>query len=166
MSTTRPVSPASSGEQTAANCAPEASSSCLWCGVGFNPRRGGTAQRFCSKLCRSAFHRACRVLAVRAVFDGFLPVEALKNASPAAYTLLSGAKSPSARKVASTVRNAPTRPGALYEALRSRRARAVQQQLLVAGIGLVFLLRLNFESPSAGQSSGRTPPAPDLITPG
>ena len=46
---------------------------CLWCDAAFAPRAtGGKPQRFCSQICRHAFHTACRIWAVRAFETGKL----------------------------------------------------------------------------------------------
>ena len=61
---------------------------CSWCSSDFQPRQGGKPQRFCSEVCRAAFHRGCRVWAVRAVDEGRLTVVEIREASPATYTFL------------------------------------------------------------------------------
>jgi hypothetical protein len=74
----------------------EPACACLWCRRGFQPRQdGGRRQRFCSRVCKDAFHRACRVWAMRAVDDGRLIVVEIKEAPPATYTLVPEAKSAS-----------------------------------------------------------------------
>jgi hypothetical protein len=52
---------------------------CLWCKTPFSPRKtGGSAQRFCSKDCRAAFHTAARRWAIQAIDDSRLDVVDLK----------------------------------------------------------------------------------------
>jgi hypothetical protein len=58
---------------------------CNWCGVAFRPR-GATGKRFCSDRCRAAFHRGCRVWAMRAVDEGRLSLEVIRDASKKPYT--------------------------------------------------------------------------------
>ena len=55
---------------------------CLWCGAAYGPRRdGGSRKRFCSGLCRAAFHRAARRWAIQELERGRLTVEALRKGS-------------------------------------------------------------------------------------
>ena len=65
--------------------APEPACACLWCGVAFRPR-GATGKRFCSDRCRAAFHRGCRLWAMRAVDEGQLSMDAIRSASEKPYT--------------------------------------------------------------------------------
>jgi hypothetical protein len=60
---------------------------CLWCDTEFEPRRGGSPQRFCHPKCRDAFHSAGRRWAECAVLGGRLGVAELRNGSPEACTL-------------------------------------------------------------------------------
>jgi hypothetical protein len=60
---------------------------CLWCGRAFSPHRGGSQQRFCRAACRAAYHKAARQWCERAIVDGRLTVEDLRNSLPAACTL-------------------------------------------------------------------------------
>jgi hypothetical protein len=70
-------------------------STCLWCRKGFQPcQDGGRRQRFCSRVCKDAFHRACRVYAIQAVEEGLLTVAEIREASPPTYTFLPKAKKP------------------------------------------------------------------------
>ena len=66
------------------------STTCLWCGKAFAPRRGGSPKRFCSATHRMAFWSALRRWGERAVASGALTVDHIKNADPAACTLLPG----------------------------------------------------------------------------
>jgi hypothetical protein len=65
---------------------------CLWCQADFEPRRGGSPQRFCCADHRSMFWAAARHWAERAVMAGVLTVEELRNGPTEACTLLPGAK--------------------------------------------------------------------------
>ena len=77
-----------------ASAGPDPTSTCLWCGSGFQRRKGGKRQRFCGDVCRAAFHRACRVYAIQAVEEGLLTVAEIREASPATYTFLPEGKLP------------------------------------------------------------------------
>jgi hypothetical protein len=70
-------------------------SACLWCNMRFHLHGRGGKRQFCSTSCRIAFHSACRMWAVRAVLDGRLGLDAVRNAS---------------RKPCTPVPVAPTRP--------------------------------------------------------
>ena len=63
---------------------------CLWCEGEFEPRKGGSPQRFCNPKHRAAFHSAGRRYAEHAVLSGQLTVADLRNGSPEACTLLTG----------------------------------------------------------------------------
>jgi len=68
---------------------------CLWCRRRFKPRRdGGTAQRFCAKICRRAFDRASRAWVRQEVDAGRLSVAALRNGLGPARALVPGASGP------------------------------------------------------------------------
>ena len=67
---------------------------CFWCGKAFQPR-GAVGKRFCSDRCRAAFHRGCRVWAMRAIEEGLLSLEAVRNASRSPYTESPGVSRPS-----------------------------------------------------------------------
>jgi hypothetical protein len=47
---------------------------CLWCETEFEPRKGGSPQRFCQTKCRDGFHSAGRRWAEQAVISGRLSV--------------------------------------------------------------------------------------------
>jgi hypothetical protein len=66
---------------------------CRWCNRAFQPRRGGSAGRFCCARHRTLFWTACRKWAERAMSLGLLSVADLK-ADPAACTLLRAGISP------------------------------------------------------------------------
>ncbi len=59
---------------------------CRWCTKTFEPRRGGSAGRFCCARHRALFWTACRKWAERAVSLGLVSIADLK-ADPAACTL-------------------------------------------------------------------------------
>jgi hypothetical protein len=87
----------STGEHTGtgpASAGPDPCCACLWCGKAFRPR-GATGKRFCSDRCRAAFHRGCRLWAMRAVEGGRLSLQAVQDASRNPYTGVPGASAPS-----------------------------------------------------------------------
>jgi hypothetical protein len=59
--------------------APDPSCACIWCGAPFRPLGARGKKRFCSDRCRAAFHRGCRVRAMRAVDEGRLSIEAIRS---------------------------------------------------------------------------------------
>jgi hypothetical protein len=61
---------------------------CFWCARSFEPRRGGSPQRCGGARCRTMFWSAVRRWAECAVADGVLTVADIRNADPAACTLL------------------------------------------------------------------------------
>ena len=63
---------------------------CLWCDSGFEPRKGGSPQRFCNSKCRDAFHSAGRRWAEMAVSSGLLTAADLRNGPAEACTLFTG----------------------------------------------------------------------------
>jgi hypothetical protein len=63
---------------------------CLWCNTGFEPRKGGSPQRFCNSTCRDAFHSAGRRWAEIAVLNGLLTAADLRTGPPEACMLLRG----------------------------------------------------------------------------
>jgi len=52
---------------------------CLWCDDEFEPRKGGSPQRFCHPKHRDAFHSAARRWAEHAVLNGRLTVAELRG---------------------------------------------------------------------------------------
>jgi len=76
------------------NCPAMDDPRCLWCRRAFVAHRGGSPQRFCRARCRTAFWSALRRWAERAVAAGALTIDHIRNADPAACTLLLGAISP------------------------------------------------------------------------
>jgi hypothetical protein len=65
---------------------------CLWCQADFEPRRGGSPQRFCCSDHRARFWAAARQWAERAVTAGVLTVHELRKGPAEACTLVLGAK--------------------------------------------------------------------------
>lgn len=70
-----------------------AEATCLWCQRPFEPRRGGSRQRFCRPRHRIEFHTAARRWAERAVVSGTLTIASLRNGPAEACTLLGRAQS-------------------------------------------------------------------------
>jgi hypothetical protein len=68
----------------------EGSILCLWCSRAFTPRRGGSQQVYCRAACRSAYHKAARQWCERAIADGRLTVQDLRDGAAAACTLPEG----------------------------------------------------------------------------
>jgi hypothetical protein len=86
---------------------------CLWCQRPFEPRRGGSPQRFCEARCRTAFWIALRRWGERALAAGLLTVsDVQKNGDPTACTLLLAANPPGGQIVAGRPPTAPGAPGA------------------------------------------------------
>jgi hypothetical protein len=65
---------------------------CLWCQADFEPRRGGSPQRFCCSDHRARFWAAARQWAERAVTAGVLSIYELRNGPTEACTLGLGSK--------------------------------------------------------------------------
>jgi len=63
---------------------------CPWCRQAFQPRRGGSPQRFCRAGCRTAFWTALRWWGERAIAAGILTVADIRNSDATACTLLPG----------------------------------------------------------------------------
>ena len=57
---------------------------CEWCEQPFQPRRGGSPQRFCGPKCRSAFWSGLRRWGERAISAGILTIGDIRNGDPAA----------------------------------------------------------------------------------
>ena len=79
-----PVPLRGSSRHDARESAPRA---CRWCGRTFSPHRGGSQQTYCRAACRAAYHKAARQWCERAIADGRLAVEDLRNSIPVAYAL-------------------------------------------------------------------------------
>ena len=67
---------------------------CLWCETSFEPRRGGSRQRFCRARHRIAFHTAARLWAERALDSGVLTLADIRNGTGEPCTLLLRGQSP------------------------------------------------------------------------
>ena len=65
------------------------------CGATGPTSPGGRAVSGSGDRCRAAFHRGCRLRAIRTVDKGLLSIEAIKNAAREPYTAFLGGKSPS-----------------------------------------------------------------------
>jgi hypothetical protein len=63
---------------------------CFWCDTEFEPRKGGSPQRFCNSKCRDAFHSAGRRFAEHAVLSGLRTAADLRNGPAKACTLRTG----------------------------------------------------------------------------
>src|SRR5277367_1756234 len=59
---------------------------CFWCGQAFTPRWGGSQQMYCRAACRAAYHKAAHLCCERAIADGRLTVQDLRNAATVPYT--------------------------------------------------------------------------------
>jgi len=73
---------------------PDPSCACIWCGVPFRPLGARGKKRFCSDRCRAAYHRGCRVWAMRAIDEGQLSMDAIRSASRKPYTAFPGPARP------------------------------------------------------------------------
>jgi hypothetical protein len=87
---------------------------CLWCGGVFEPHRGGSPQTFCGAACRASFHREARRWCNRAIADGRLTVEALRDSVAAACTLPSGAEAPLSQSDKEPPESTPLNPMAHF----------------------------------------------------
>ena len=119
---------------------------CLWCETEFEPRKGGSPQRFCKSKCRDAFHTVGRRWAEMAVLSGRLTVAELRNGPTEACTLRTRDKAP------------PDYPGiGRAEIVLSEAQRASVRELLL-GIpinaeGLIELCRLGWLDPEKLRNS-------------
>jgi hypothetical protein len=105
---------------------------CLWCDTGFEPRKGGSPQRFCNSACRDAFHSAGRRWAEIAVLRGLMTAADLRNGPAEACTLLPAQEG---RSDHPTIGYEET---ALSEAQRAS-ARKLQLELSIAADGILDL---------------------------
>ena len=81
---------------------------CAWCASHFNPRRGGSPQRFCSVRRRTAFWSALRRSAERPLVAGTVSIDALRNGRLEAFTLQGGHEaSPPCSDIGSTEQPSP-----------------------------------------------------------
>jgi hypothetical protein len=71
-----------------------APATCEWCERPFEPRLGGSPQRFCGTKCRSTFWSALRRFAEQAIAAGTLTIADVKNGVVAACTPLQDIESP------------------------------------------------------------------------
>jgi hypothetical protein len=117
---------------------------CLWCEGEFEPRKGGSPQRFCNSKHRDAFHSAGRRYAEHAVLSGQLTVADLRNGSPEACTLLP------AQEHRSDYLDTGSDENALSAAQRAS-ARKLQLELSIAPDGILDLCRLGWLDPDTAQ---------------
>ena len=119
---------------------------CLWCDTEFEPRKGGSPQRFCNSKCRDAFHSAGRRFAEHAVLSGLLTAADLRNGPAEACTLRTGQG------------RAPDYPDiggeetALSDAQRAS-LQKVQLELSIAPDGILDLCRLGWLDPDTMQDA-------------
>jgi len=92
---------------------------CLWCDDEFEPRKGGSPQRFCHPKHRAAFHSAGRRWAERAVLSGRLTVDELRGDPLEACTVDAGGEG-KADECHSAVPKLPLEERALSLAQRAR----------------------------------------------
>src|SRR5438552_10513953 len=117
---------------------------CLWCDTEFEPRKGGSPQRFCNSKHRDAFHSAGRRFAEHAVLSGLLTAADLRNGPAEACTLRAGQEGQS------------DDPGigdedtALSDAQRAS-AQNLQLELSIAADGILDLCRLRWLDPDTTQ---------------
>src|SRR5437764_8074970 len=120
---------------------------CLWCEGEFEPRKGGSPQRFCDPKHRDAFHSAGRRFAEHAVLSGLLTAADLRNGPAEACTLRAGQEGQS---------DDPDIGGeetALSDAQRAS-ARNLQLELSIAADGILDLCRLGWFDPDRMQDPG------------
>jgi hypothetical protein len=117
---------------------------CLWCEGEFEPRKGGSPQRFCNSKHRDAFHSAGRRYAEHAVLNGQLTVADLRNGPAEACTLLGGQE----RRL--DYPDIGYEETALSEAQRAS-ARKLQLELSIAPDGILDLCRLGWLDPDTAQ---------------
>ena len=113
---------------------------CLWCDAGFEPRKGGSPQRFCAAKCRDAFHSAGRRWAEHAVLSGLLTAADLRNGPAEACTLLGGQE----RRL--DYPDIGYEETALSDAQRAS-ARKLQLELSIAADGILDLCTLGWLDP-------------------
>src|SRR5438105_3342248 len=120
---------------------------CLWCDTEFEPRKGGSPQRFCDPKHRDAFHSAGRRFAEHAVLGGLLTAADLRNGPAEACTLRAGQEGQSD---APAIGDEDT---ALSDAQRTS-ARNLQLELSIAADGILDLCRLGWLDPDTAQDAG------------
>ena len=120
---------------------------CLWCEARFQPRKGGSPQRFCDPKHRDAFHSAGRRFAEHAVLSGLLTAADLRNGPAEACTRRAGQEGQS---------DDPDIGGeetALSDAQRVS-LQKVQLQLSIAPDGILDLCRLGWLDPDTARDAG------------
>ena len=120
---------------------------CLWCEAGFEPRKGGSPQRFCNSKCRDAFHSAGRRWAEHAVLSGRLTVVDLRNGAAEACTLVP------AQESRSDYPDIGYEETALSDA-QPASAQNVQLELSIAPDGILDLRRLGWLKPGVDDDPG------------
>jgi hypothetical protein len=113
---------------------------CLWCEGEFEPRKGGSPQRFCNPKHRAAVHSAGRRYAELAVLSGQLTVADVRNGCPEACTLLP------AQEHRSDYPDTGSDENALSPAQRAS-ARKLQLELSIAPDAILDLCRLGWLDP-------------------
>ena len=118
---------------------------CLWCGIEFEPRKGGSPQRFCCPEHRDAFHSAGRRFAERAVLSVHLTVAELRGDPLGAYMVRAGEEHETEERhpPASQVR---TEKRALSQAQRAR-ARPLALEVSINAEGILDLCVLRWLDP-------------------
>ena len=120
---------------------------CLWCETEFEPRKGGSPQRFCDPKHRDAFHSAGRRFAEHAVLSGLLTAADLRNGPAEACTLPTGqGRAPGYPDIAGE-------ETALSDAQRAS-VQKVQMELSIAADGILDLCRLGWLDPDTAQDAG------------
>ena len=117
---------------------------CLWCEGEFEPRKGGSPQRFCNPKHRDAFHSAGRRYAEHAVLSGILTAADLRNGSAEACTLLP------AQEHRSDYPDTGSDENALSAAQRAC-VQKVQLEFSIAPDGILDLCRLGWLDPDTAQ---------------
>ena len=120
---------------------------CLWCDTEFEPRKGGSPQRFCDPKHRDAFHSAGRRFAEHAVLSGLLTAADLRNGPAEACTLRAGQEGQSD---APAIGDEDT---ALSDAQRAS-VQKVQLELSIAPDGILDLCRLGWLDPDTARDAG------------
>jgi hypothetical protein len=120
---------------------------CLWCDTGFEPRKGGSPQRFCNSKCRDAFHSAGRRWAEMAALNGLITSADLRNARPEACTLLP------AQERRSDYPDIGSEEIALSDAQRAS-LQTLQLELSIATDGILDLRRLGWLKPRMDKDPG------------
>lgn len=120
---------------------------CLWCNTGFEPRKGGSPQRFCNSKCRDAFHSAARRWAEMAVLSGVVTAADLRNAPAEACMLLP------AQERRSDYPEIGPEEIAISDAQRAS-LQTLQLELTIAPDGILDLGRLGWLKPGTDHDPG------------